>query len=265
MTHPTTQPDGKRRLNRRSSWATIGAIAGAVIIVVAVTLGTNTAFDLFRPLRIFNRVATTSVGEIEDAGAGNGSRVQLNTSSRVAMRYGEHSREVELLDGEAALDVTANAARPFTLKVGSRRVDITEGKFNVRKMGEDSAVLTVLEGQAQLDPNTKLGPQSMAQLESKSAAVSPVDPGKLDTLTAWQQGEVHFTAETVENVLTEMNRYSEYQYTADDSLRHLRISGSYGVGDVQGVLDSLREHWLIHQTRQEKKILLSALPIAGLE
>ena len=252
-------------LNKRSSWASIAAVAGAVVIVVAVTLGINTAFDLFRPLRIFNRMATTAVGQIDDVGAGNGSRVQLNTASKARLRYTEDAREVELIDGEAALDVTADPARPFSLKVGSRRVDIAEGRFNVRKTGPDRATLTVLEGEARLDPNTKIGPQSVAQLESKSAQVSAIDRDKLEAITAWQQQEVHFKAETVENVLAEMNRYSEYKYVADDSLRNLRISGTYGIGDVQGVLDTLREHWLIHQTRQDHTILLTALPNMGLD
>ena len=266
MTIPSSEPKTKdRRLSRRSLWATVGAVVGAVIIVVAVTLGTNSAFDLFRPLRIFNRVATTRVGQIDDVGAGNGTRVQLNTSSKAALRYGEHSREVELIDGEAAVDVTADPARPFVLKVGSHRVDIPEGKVNVRKMGPDSATLTVMEGQAHLGSNTTVGPKSVAQLESRDTQVSAVDPEKLDAIKAWQQEEVHFKAETVENVLAEMNRYSEYKYTADDSLRNLRISGTYRVGDVQGVLETLQEHWLIHQTRKDHDIVLSALPNMGLE
>lgn len=252
-------------MRRRVWWASAGAVAGAVLIVAAVTWGTNSAFDLFRPLRIFNRVATTAVGRIDDVGAGNGTRVQLNTESKVALRYAEHSREVELLSGEAAVDVSPDPTRPFVLKVGSRRVDILEGKVNVRKMGPDSATLTVLEGQAHLGPNTTVGPQSVAQLEAKDAQVSAIDSEKLEAITAWQQEEVHFKAETVENVLAEMNRYSEYKYTADDSLRNLRISGTYRVGDVQGVLETLREHWLIHQTRTDHEILLTALPNMGLE
>jgi transmembrane sensor len=254
-----------RVLNKRSSWATVAAVAGAAAIVGAVTLGINTAFDLFRPLHIFNRLATTAVGQIDDVGAGNGTRVQLNTDSKARLRYGEDAREVELLDGEAALDVTADPARPFSLKVGSRRVDISEGRFNVRKTGPNRATLTVFEGEARLDPDTKIGPQSSADLQSASAQVTPVDSGKLEAIGAWQQEEVHFTAETIEAVLAEMNRYSEYKYIADDSLRNLRISGTYRVGDVQGVLDTLREHWLIRQTRRDHQILLTALPNLGLE
>lgn len=253
------------RLRRRVWWASAGAVGGAVLIVAAVTWGTNSAFDLFRPLRIFNRVATTRVGQIDDVGAGNGTRVQLNTESKVALRYGEHGREVELLSGEAAVDVSPDPARPFVLKVGSRRLDIPEGKVNVRKLGPDSATLTVMEGQAHLGPNETIGPQSVAQLESKDAKVSAIDPEKLEAVTAWQQEEVHFKAETVENVLAEMNRYSEYKYTADESLRNLRISGTYRVGDVEAVLETLREHWLIHQTREDRQIVLTALPNMGLE
>ncbi len=43
---------------------------------------------------------------------GDGSRIELNTDTKVVVRYGLDRRRVELVHGEALFDVAPNKSRP---------------------------------------------------------------------------------------------------------------------------------------------------------
>jgi transmembrane sensor len=81
----------------------------------------------------------------------------------------------------------------------------------------------------------------------------------MDARLAWQRGMLIFQGETLEVVLSEIDRYTNTDFLlADDSLRSVRIGGYFRAGDIDGLLIALRENFNIDSRRDEKnRIILS--------
>ena len=65
----------------------------------------------------------------------DGSRVSLNTDSRIAILYSDGERRVRLDRGEAMFEVARNPARPFVVIAGNKSVTAIGTSFIVRKTG----------------------------------------------------------------------------------------------------------------------------------
>ena len=65
-----------------------------------------------------------------------------------------------------------------------------------------------------------------------------VDP---ERATAWRSGTITFYDQPVEEVIAEVNRYTDATFViADDRVRSILLSGSFKVGDVESVRFALK-------------------------
>jgi transmembrane sensor len=112
--------------------------------------------------------------------------------------------------------------------------------------------------------DTIVSAQEAALVEPTTQAVRKLEPSEVDSRLAWQRGEVVFQGEPLEQVLTEVSRYTTTRIViGDDKLRDVRVGGYFKVGDIEGFLASLRENFLIEWQRdQDGRIVLTALPSA---
>lgn len=123
------------RLTRRRVVA-----AAASLMAVAVTVG---AFQLIWQWGV-PTVATT-VGEQRSIVLADGSTVELNSRSKVKVRYSEHERAIELIEGQALFHVAKDHMRPFVVSSGTTRVQAVGTQFDVYRK-HDGTVVTVVEG-----------------------------------------------------------------------------------------------------------------------
>ncbi len=88
---------------------------------------------------------STGTGEQRSVRLEDGSIMELNSRSRVRVRYAEHERSVEMLEGQAFFQVAKDAARPFIVHSDSTSVRAVGTQFDVYRR-ESGTTVTVIEG-----------------------------------------------------------------------------------------------------------------------
>jgi transmembrane sensor len=134
------RPD-RARSNTALSWFNNWprlAIA-ASITAVAVVGGTLTMLELSAP------TYATALGEQRSIQFADGSTVELNSRSKIRVKYSKQERDIELLEGQALFQVAHDVSRPFIVAVGATRVRAVGTQFDVYKKS-NGTVVTVVEG-----------------------------------------------------------------------------------------------------------------------
>lgn len=184
---------------------------------------------------------TTALGERRVAVLPDGSRVTLNTDTRLIVRYDQRARRVLLIRGEALFDVIKGERRPFIVVAGPREIRALGTAFEVRRNAGGEIAVTLIEGRISIVPigGRRPAPDGMAVLESPGERMTfapqrapVIDHPVLRQLIAWQNGDVVFNGTTLPDAAREMNRYSERHIRiGDPALASLRIGGLFQAGD----------------------------------
>lgn len=235
------------------------ALAACTALLLAATAG---VVQLTR-----DPVYETEVGEQRALALEDGTRVALNTASRMRVDYDEAERRVYLAQGEVLFDVAKNPARPFVVIAGSERIRAIGTRFVVRHDGERVAV-TLLEGKVEVRKDGQQSPEPVAALP-KPAMLTPgerltvtpaaavIDRPRIETVTAWRQGNVMFDDQPLGEAIAEMNRYGGPQLVlADSDLAQLRISGVFKAEDSAHFAQLAAQIHGLSVIRSEEKIEL---------
>jgi transmembrane sensor len=202
----------------------------AMVAGVLALLGTGGGYTLLtRP-----PIRETLVGEQQVVMLDDGTRVSLNTNSKVAILYSEDERRVRLDRGEAMFEVTKDPTRPFVVTSGDEQVRALGTTFIVRRESGKTAV-TLLEGKVEVRGDAQaiavLAPGQRVTVTPTSGAA--LDRPSVEAVSAWRRGEVVFEDATLLEVAEELNRYSNGNLVvADPSLASLRISGVFSTSDL---------------------------------
>lgn len=109
----------------------------------------------------------TDIGEQRSIVLADGSTVELNSRSRVRIRYSDSQRDVDLLEGQALFRVAHNTARPFIVHSGTANVRAVGTQFDVYKK-RTGTVVTVVEGKVAVLSSTPFMPQDSPSTNSSS-------------------------------------------------------------------------------------------------
>lgn len=226
---------------------------GIVTTGVLFAMATTTFFLLDGPMRLqADVIAGTDempVIDLED-----GSRVQLNASSAIAIDFNPNRRTVRLLRGQAYFEVAHAPERPFSVAAGTTRVTALGTAFDVR-YGETDTEVTVTESAVVLEPGNngsisqrvQQGEQATYYRMKGETSVHPVD--SLVAL-AWKRGQIAVDNAPLSYVVEEMNRhFSGRIVIAGRSLAGRRVSGTIAIADTDAALSFVREALGVKATR----------------
>lgn len=187
----------------------------------------------------------TRKGERHRASLPDGSILHLNSDTRLAVRFGEGKRLVELQRGEAFFEVRHDAARPFVVDGDMGRVTVTGTRFNVRRDAEALQV-SVESGSVRLESGRwwwpaerrlAAGEQAVAAADRSVSEVARVDVGHV---SAWQHGKVVFKEMPLATVIREMNRYLDRPARLEvPELGQHRVSGVFSADDPEAMIAAL--------------------------
>jgi transmembrane sensor len=272
---------------RRVSLATAAAAAAAVVCILILGVvylsGTGTV-DVADTQQVAQSAAplvaptySTSVGESLTIRPDDGSVITLNTGSTVSVKYSPTARDVFLTRGEASFEVAHDPSRPFNVHVGERVLQAVGTAFNVRVLSVDRVELTVTEGKVRVLPDrdgadsaageaaltpveTTVSAQESVTMQADAEPVRRLDPAELDARVAWQRGMLIFKGETLDFVLSEVDRYTNTEFVLEDqALRNVRVGGYFRTGDIDGLLAALSANFGIASRREgANRIVLSA-------
>lgn len=179
----------------------------------------------------------TQVGEQQSVILSDGTRLTLNTDSRVRVRYSAGLRRVELDQGEAMFEVAKNPARPFVVVAAGDEVRALGTVFVVRRDQARLAV-TLVEGRVSVSEPGKAGRRVLAvltpgqRLTVRPEAGSGIDHPRIEAVTAWRRGQVMFDDVSLLDAAEELNRYGGRRIVVGDpSLGAMKISGVFSTSD----------------------------------
>ena len=184
----------------------------------------------------------------------DGSTVQLNASSAIAVDFDGKQRNIRLLRGQAFFQVAHAPDRPFTVEAGTTRVTALGTAFDVRFGAADTEV-TVTENTVLVELNdtdrTSLrvaeGEQATYDRNSGKTDIQPID--RLVAL-AWQRGQIALENAPLSYVVEEMNRHFPGRIVvAGGALAGRRVSGTLAIADTDAALAFIREVLGVKTTR----------------
>lgn len=245
-------PAPRRAFSRR-----LAAIAASLVAIV----GGAAVWATYDPGR---ETYATRIGGHEVVPLPDGTRVELNTDTRLRSEITDEGRTVWLDKGEAYFDVAHDAAHPFTIYAGDRKVTVLGTKFAVRRMGEQVQV-TVVDGKVRVDPlqaqkpvpPVVLTPGQIAIAKNAATLVTPKSVEAASAELSWRHGMLVFDRYTVAKAAEEFNRYNRRKIVVTSAeAGAIPIGGTFEIENIDGFVELLEEGYglKIEQSDDEVKI-----------
>lgn len=274
----------ERALKRPSGWRRMlapRAIAAALAIAVlgaGSTWAVGKAGLLTGYWRFSGQEFHTDHGQRATFTLPDGSKVTLNTDSRLRTRAADGKRMVYLDRGQAFFRVAKDSAHPFVVHAGGRTITAIGTAFDVR-VDRQRFEVTLVEGKIRVEaPLPPSAPARASAAEpapavvqatemaagSQLVAVDPrgwtVRPTDTAKETSWLAGRLMFENETLATVAAEFDRYSEQKITfADSALAEVRITGTFRSGDVGTFVRALEKYRMARvETETDDAVRLTA-------
>jgi transmembrane sensor len=194
----------------------------------------------------------------------DGSRVELNTSTRLRAKV-SHDRRIVWLDrGEAYFEVAHDASRPFVVYAGARRITVLGTKFLVRREGEGVEV-AVVEGRVRVDPIRQqrarpavLTRGDLALAKGEATLLAPPSIQKVETELSWREGMLVFDRSTLADAVTEFNRYNRRKLVVEgDAAANVRIGGSFEAQNIDAFARLLQQAFGLSVKDDGEEIVIS--------
>ncbi|WP_252168707.1 FecR family protein [Sphingomonas morindae] len=212
------------------------ALAAGALLLAGGPLAAWTIERIARPPEppAFTRSVRTGIGERAAVTLPDGSRITLDTASRLSVRYQGGRRSVAL-DGQGWFEVRPGA-EPLIVSAGGRTLSVDPGAFDIRTDPAGLRALAV-DGGLTID-GTRIGTGQMLLTRADEAIVAR--PRNLVPLTGWRQGLLQFEDVPLAEAVAEFNRYRHRPIRlADPAAARLRLSGSFRTAEGPAFVDAL--------------------------
>ena len=208
----------------------------------------------------------TGTGEQRTLRLSDGSSVELNSRSRIAVRFSDTERVIELASGQALFQVAKDPERPFLVSSDAVRVRAIGTRFDVNRR-RDGTVVTVVEGRVAVAdeghrsqglspvvPSPSAAPhaatlRSEVMLSAGQQVTVQRAPGERAPLaaiaadsaavTAWSRGELVFRSERLSSVIDEFNRYNARRIVLESSVEDFPITATFATTDSNALVKFL--------------------------
>ncbi len=217
-------------------WAAAAAAAASLLLFVG-------PFSLFRvpPPTVY----ATAKGERRVLNLADGTRIDLNSGSKVSVLIDGRRREVDLVEGsEAAFTVVHDPARPFVVQVGDRTIRDVGTQFDVLR-ANDMLHVTVREGQVEVAPTAGAAGQTVAlsagrQLNHRQGSpTSQVAEVTADDAFSWREGRLIYRNRSLTQVASDLSRYYSAPIKTEGAASALRFSGVLTMAGESAVVNRL--------------------------
>jgi len=241
----------RRGRSRFSPWAAALAATFVLAVITAVYYWRDNAL-------------VTAVGQQQVRVLREGTRVVLNTDTRIEVNYDEHARLVRLVRGEARFDVAKRPTWPFLVSVGGQEIRALGTSFIVRHDNEQDVSVTLVDGRISVTPVAADGgapPQVLVpgqRLVISRHRAPAMDRPELSRVTAWERGRVEFDETPLKDATTEMNRYTTIRVIVPDTeVGQLRVGGVFRAGDSDEFVKVVTAAFGLQAERNGGDIVLS--------
>jgi transmembrane sensor len=179
----------------------------------------------------------------------DGSRLEMNTATRLRTLISKQRRDVWLDRGEAFFEVAHIEGNLFVVHAGPRTITVVGTQFSVRR-DADKVTVAVLKGRVQVQDQmrgessatTIVTPGDVAIGEGSSTLVTSKPIAAIEAKLTWRNGRLVFAATSLAEVADEFNRYNHRQLViSDPAVAAIRISGTFKASNVEAFVRLLKE------------------------
>ncbi|WP_454712258.1 FecR domain-containing protein [Cupriavidus nantongensis] len=194
------------------------------------------------PLLAWRAGHATGIGERRRVTLQDGTVIDLDTDSAIAVQYGDAERRVTLLRGAIAVATATDAlARPFRVATAQGTLRALGTRFTVQVHDEATAV-AVQAGAVEIRPADPAAAPRVLQAGERTrfgrAAIDAPETGDVAD-TAWTQGMLAVHDMRLDAFLAQLARYRPGRLGCSGAVADLRVSGIFPLDDTDRVLDAL--------------------------
>jgi transmembrane sensor len=234
-------------------------------LAAGVVLAIGAALLLSQSPLLRGNVYSTAVGGLQTVPMADGSRVTLNTDSKLNVALGEFERHIELERGEAFFEVARDPARPFVVTAGSKRVVAVGTAFSVRREGEDLHVI-VSQGVVRVEsPGDRsislksLPAGSIVDARHDGILVRRQSIDEMEKHLTWREGLLTFRDTPLADAVAEFNRYNTRQIVIESpQIASLQIGGIFRATKIEPFVQLLQQGFPVRATVAHDRILLNS-------
>ncbi|MCH7315030.1 FecR domain-containing protein [Acinetobacter sp. ANC 3882] len=204
----------------------------------------------FAPIAIYN----TGKGEQRQFTLADGSRVWLNSNSKIRIKYNQHQRRIELAKGEIYIETHKDPfKRQFSVQTSHGNLVALGTVFNVRYFPEKTELL-VQQGTVRILTKDR---QIQQDIPAQHAAIFNQDSIRTKPYQAtqmlWRQQLLVVHSMLLGQFVNELKPHYQGEIQLEPALDNILISGSYSTQDIEKTLTMVANtHHLNIQTHQQK-------------
>jgi transmembrane sensor len=202
------------------------------------------------------------VGTISPVVLADGSRITLDSNTRIHVALEAGRRLIRLDQGEALFEVAKDPLRPLIVQSANKRVTAVGTEFSVQRNSDEIRVL-VKEGRVRVEDDqhhsggdaADLEPGGEASTHDGAIAVKFIGVTEVQRAFSWREGYLEFQGTPLPEAVAEFNRYSIQRIVIDDPrLNSIRIGGRFRCTDVNAFLVLLGQGFPVAVTRDGNHI-----------
>lgn len=252
------------------------ALAASVLIAVGGALATYWYFNL-------RDTYATPIGVMQSVPLPDGTRITLNTDSKLRVALSDRERRIELNHGEVYFEVAHDPGRPFVVHAGSKRITAVGTRFSVRRENDDVRV-AVTEGTVRIEDDNAAGGATPRSGELTIGSVSGEQPVLLHAGTiataasggmtvkqhaltdveqelSWREGLLTFHNTPLADAVAEFNRYNTRKIVIQDrAIATIQVGGIFGSTQPAQFVRLLEQGLPIQATTEGERIVLTSRP-----
>ena len=216
---PTPMP--VRHAHRKWAWPAVGGALAALLVGVVAVRAPVAGPQLYE--------VATGAGERRAIMIEGGTSILLSGGSTLILDR-KDKRFAELKRGEALFTVTHDAARPFSVRVGTDRLVDVGTRFDVVRTQSEMRV-AVAEGAVVYNPdgqNLALKQGDMLRVSANVALRSKVAP---EQVGGWRDGRFVYAGEPLSRVAEDLSRYAGARVEVSADLADQPFRGVISIAD----------------------------------
>jgi transmembrane sensor len=230
----------------RLKW-TIGAASLAVVLMLVSWYQSVARWQIYG----------TPMGTIAPVALADGSRITLDSNTKIQVALDADQRLVRLDQGAALFEVARDPSRPLIVEVGNTRVTAIGTEFSVRRDLDEITVL-VKEGRVRVEGDRRHAGSQAMELEAGGEAVThtgeiAIEHKGLDEVgraLSWREGYLEFQETPLPQAVAAFNRYAVKRIEIEDPrLNSIRIGGRFRCMDAEAFLALLQQGFPVAVTR----------------
>ncbi|RBQ27144.1 FecR family protein [Arcobacter sp. CECT 9188] len=226
-------------------------IAASIIFIAAVSFF---AINEYINFGIKHNFATNT--QIQEIDLPDGSKVILDAKTVMDIKYYSDKREVNISNGKALFDVSADTNKPFIVNANMIKVEVVGTNFEVKNDTEKISV-DVISGKVKVGQNKDDEFRELAVLTNGKHISFDKQNGKVvlkdidvRSIASWKDGVLFFQDYTLEKAIDEFKKYQDVNVLIQKDIKNYTVSGSFSIHDMDKFIFALTK---IYPLKVDKK------------